>query len=273
MTGPVAEHYTSADLEERILAALAAQGLDVDRLSTDDLARVDEFHVEGRAATVRVLEQLDLRPGMRVLDVGSGLGGPSRYAAKTYDVAVTGIDLTQVYVDVATSLSRRTDLADRTTFRQGSATDLPFADASFERAYLVHVGMNIEDKPRLFAEVRRVLTDDAVFVVYDVLATGTAEVGYPVPWAASPDISFPATLAQYRTWLTGAGFEIVGETDHSEGSAAFFRAQQDQPAAPGPGLALALGADAAAKLRGMAENLARGAIAPTELICRTAATP
>ncbi len=72
----IAEHYTAADLEERILAVLSEQGRDIEHLSTDDIVGVDEFPVEGRASTVRVLEQLDLRPGLRILDIGSGLVGP-----------------------------------------------------------------------------------------------------------------------------------------------------------------------------------------------------
>jgi len=182
---------------------------------------------------------------------------------------VAGVDLTPQYVQVATSLSRRTGLAAQTSFRQGSATDLPYADDSFDRAYLVHVGMNIEDKQQVFAEVRRVLTDDAVFGMYDVMLTGRSEVTYPLPWARTADISFLATAELYRTWLAEAGFTVTAETDRTESGVAFFNNMQAGPPPADPGLALALGADAAVRFRGMAENLQRGTIAPTEMICRT----
>jgi len=71
----VAQHYTHGSLERTILDALSAAGKDLDRLNPSDLAPVDEFHIGGRQATIDFAEQLDARPGMRLLDIGSGLGG------------------------------------------------------------------------------------------------------------------------------------------------------------------------------------------------------
>ena len=126
-----------------------------------------------------------LLPGSRVLDIGSALGGPARHFAEMFGAHVTGIDLTQEYVDVANELTRRCGLAERAVFRQASALDLPFTRNSFDRASLIHVGMNIADKATLFAEVRRVLEPGALFVVYDIMKVGNGDVPYPMPWAAT----------------------------------------------------------------------------------------
>jgi hypothetical protein len=85
----VAAHYGRDDRARLILAALESQGMDPDRLSDDDLAPVSEFHVRGRQATVELGEKLGLRQGMHVLDVGSGIGGASRFFAATYDCRIT----------------------------------------------------------------------------------------------------------------------------------------------------------------------------------------
>jgi hypothetical protein len=61
----VAEHYARGDLGSAILAALESAGKDVDRLSLEDLAPVDEFHVRGRPATAELTGALGLTPGMR----------------------------------------------------------------------------------------------------------------------------------------------------------------------------------------------------------------
>jgi 2-polyprenyl-3-methyl-5-hydroxy-6-metoxy-1,4-benzoquinol methylase len=108
----VASHYTQGDFEERLLAMLAAAGKDREHLTADDLTPVEEFHIGGREATVELASQMRLRPGMRLLDVGSGIGGPARYFARAHDCTVTGIDLTDEFVSVASHLSARVGLAD-----------------------------------------------------------------------------------------------------------------------------------------------------------------
>lgn len=77
----VAGHYTRGGLEETILQAVARMGLDPDRLSAIDLATADEFHVGGLDATRELAAQMELEPGLRILDVGSGIGGPARFFA------------------------------------------------------------------------------------------------------------------------------------------------------------------------------------------------
>jgi len=74
---------------------------------------VDEFHVRGREATVELARRAALGPGTRVLDVGCGLGGSARYLAAEHECQVTGIDLTQEYVDVANALAGMVGLSDK----------------------------------------------------------------------------------------------------------------------------------------------------------------
>ena len=149
----VAEHYARGDVRAAISAALQATGKDVGRLSLDDLAPIDEFHLRGRAATAELTGASGLTSGMRVLDVGSGIGGPSRYVAATYGCDVVGIDLTEEYCRVAALLADRVGLGERVEYRPGNALAMPFADGAFDAAYTQHVAMNIEDKARLYAEI------------------------------------------------------------------------------------------------------------------------
>src|SRR5271166_2791644 len=118
---PVEAHYTSGGLGAAILAALQGIGKDIEHLTPDDLAPVDEFHGGQRAATVRLAELAGFRGDERVLDVGSGLGGPSRYLAWRYGVRVSGVDLTAEFVRVAEMLTHRTGLVGKVDYRQGNA--------------------------------------------------------------------------------------------------------------------------------------------------------
>ena len=139
----VARHYTQGDLGAAVLKALRAAGKDLDRLTLEDLAPVDEFHVRGRAATMELGAGLELTPAMHVLDVGSGIGGPSRHLAAAYGCRITGLDLTEEYCRVATMLAERVGLAAQVSYRQGNALAMRFDDGTFAAAYTQHVAMNI----------------------------------------------------------------------------------------------------------------------------------
>src|SRR4051812_31029784 len=95
--------------------------------------------------------------GDHILNVGCGVGGSARLLAATCSCRVTGVDLTPAAVAAATTLSARTGLAARTRFLVGGALDLPFPDAGFDHAWTQHAAMNIPDRARLYAEIRRVL--------------------------------------------------------------------------------------------------------------------
>src|SRR5260370_33913589 len=74
----VAQHYATENLEQRILAAFEAAGKPRNSITADDLAAVDEFHIGGREATEAIAAQMGLRPCMRLLDIGSGIGRAPR---------------------------------------------------------------------------------------------------------------------------------------------------------------------------------------------------
>jgi ubiquinone/menaquinone biosynthesis C-methylase UbiE len=215
---------------------------------------------------------MEIGAGLHLLDIGCGLGGASRYFAQQRGCRVTGLDLTDEYVRVAEALSRRVGLQDRVSYRRGSALDLPFAAASFDGAYMFHVGMNIEDKKRAFAEVRRVLKPSAVFAIYDVMREGEGELSFPVPWAASPETSFVEPAPTYRNLLEGTGFAIEKERSRREFAIEFFhqvRAQAAETGGPAPlGTHILTGASAPQKVANMIDNLQRGLVAPTEILAR-----
>ncbi len=267
----IAQHYTHGALEAVILEALRKSGKDPERLDPDDLAPGDEFHIGGREATIAFAEQLSLRPGLRLLDVGSGIGGPARYFAHHRKCHVTGIDLTDEFVRVARGLSQRVGLADKVTFVQGSALELPFPAGSFDGAYMLHVGMNIGDKATLFAQMKRALKPGGFFGIYDVMRIGPGEIIFPVPWAATEATSFVSDDADYRRLLTDAGFKVVNERERRAFAIEFFAKMRARMAESGPpplGTHVVMGPDFLQKIGNVVAGLERGVIAPIEMICR-----
>ncbi len=260
-------HYGRGGLLERLLAALRAAGKDVERLTIDDLQLVDEFHSRRRLATEELARLLAPEPGARVLDVGSGLGGPARYLAQVHGCRVSGIDATAEFVAVATELARRTGLADRVDFRHAAAPALPFPDASFDLAWTQNVAMNIADRPRFYAELARVLKPGGRLALQDVTQGAGGPVLYPVPWADTPTLSYLRTAAETRALFEQAGFTVLVWQDNTATSIAELAAERARAAAapaagpPGLGLHLVMGASFGDKVRNGQRNTTEHRIA------------
>jgi ubiquinone/menaquinone biosynthesis C-methylase UbiE len=249
-------HYGRGGLLERVLTALAEAGKDIERLSIDDLAPIDELHSRRRAATVELTRLLAPRSGDRVIDVGSGIGGPARYLARACGCRVDGIDATAEFVTVATELTRRVGLSDQVRFRHGSALALPFPDARFDIAWTQNVAMNIADRPRFYAELYRVLRPGGRLGLQDVVQGPGGAVIYPVVWADEPALSFLRTADETRTLLEAAGFTVREWHDNTE--AAITEADAARHAAPPHphlGVQLVVGERFGEKLRNGQRNL------------------
>jgi len=269
LSADIKRHYTRANLAAVILTALANAGKDVNALTPEDLAPIDEFHVRGRKATLELARAAGLDASTRVLDIGSGLGGPSRCIAREFGCQVTGIDLTDEYCRVATMLAERTGLSQRVTYRQGDALDLPFPDAAFDVVWTQHVAMNIRDKAALYRGMSRVLKPGGALALYDVLAGPASPVLFPVPWARSPETSFLVTPDELCRLLEASGFTIESWEDTTVAATAWFAnlaSKVRDTGAPPLGLHLVLGPDFAVMTRTLRQNLEEGRVLLAQVV-------
>ncbi len=254
----VAHHYGLNDLLDSILNALTATGKNIDQLVPADLAPVDEFHIRGREATVELAGRVNIEAGMRVLDVGCGIGGSARHLAAERGCHVTGIDLTRDFIEVATALAQRTGMANKVEFHHGSATALPFAAESFDIVWTEHVQMNINDKAAFYGEIARVLKPGGRLLFHDIFSRDGSEPWYPVPWADDASISFLAHVESIPDILEAAGLQVLEWEDRSEDSLHWFRRAVSQLRTSGPtplGLHLLMGASSLPKFENLIRNL------------------
>ncbi|WP_421281741.1 methyltransferase domain-containing protein [Aeromonas taiwanensis] len=267
----VEAHYSRADLGELILAALASLGKPVERLTPEDLAPVDQFHIRGRTATLELARAVGLDEATRVLDVGSGVGGASRCLAAEFGCRVTGIDLTEAYCRAATLLTAKTGLTHLVDYRQGDATRLPFEDQSFDVVWTEHVAMNIPDKARLYGEMHRVLKPGGTLAIYDVLAGPSGPVLFPVPWARTPETSFLVSPEELRSLLAEADFTVTEWRDTTEAARTWFVALAEKirrDGLPPLGFHLLLGSDFKEMAQNQGRNLQEGRIALAQIVAR-----
>ena len=266
----VSRHYQNDRLLESIKIGLEKLGKDINSITIEDLAPVDEFHIGGRVATEHLLAQLNLSPKAHVLDIGCGIGGASRFTAKNYMSTVSGIDLTQEFIKTGQALCDWTGLENQINLSHNSALLMPFKNQLFDAAYMIHVGMNIDNKTRLFKEIHRVLQPGAKLGIYDVMQTGEGSLNYPVPWADSHEISALASIDEYKGSLLTSGFTILDETNRRQFSLDFFKeykarmAAQSEP--PALGLHLVMGESLTTKMQNVLASISNGHIAPIELI-------
>ncbi len=267
----VTTHYSVGDLEQQILTALRAAGKNPDDLTPNDLGPVEAFHVRGRESTAELAGNLGVQRSWRVLDVGCGIGGTCRYLASSYGCHVTGLDMTEEYCAVADGLSQRVGLHHLTSFRQGSALDLPFPDESFDAVWTEHVQMNIADKPRFYHELARVLRPGGRLAFHDIFQGRGGAPHFPVPWAGDPSISFLIAPDELDKVLQDCGFAAIQRRDTTSESAQWFaRAIEtiNQHGLPPLGIHLLMPEDADAKLRNLTRNLVEGRTVVLQAVMR-----
>jgi SAM-dependent methyltransferase len=265
----VAQHYGTPGIAARILTALrTAHGAEA-QATVDALAPADHFHGRGVAATQELVAILQPQPGERLLDIGSGIGGPARWIAAKFGVHVTGVDLTPEFCAAAEELNRATGLADRVTIKQGSALALPVPDNAFDRAYSQNVIMNIADKPRFYREAFRALRPGGVFAIANACAGPGGAPHYPQMWAATAATSFLATPAETRRVMTQAGFTIVTFRDTTDSRLPTQTRQVERGTGTPLGIHVLMGADVVREaMQNSARNVAEGRTVMIEALLR-----
>ena len=261
-TDRIRDHYQGSILDEDAMITKIASMLDQmgGPVTAERLATFDQFHVGGLTATAELAKRVGLTANLRVLDAGSGLGGPSRYLAETSGCDVIGIDLAPAYVRISELLAERAGISAKLRYQVGSITALPFEDASFDLVWTQHVVMNIADRDGLYREIRRVLKPGGRFAFYDPYAPEHVQppLHYPVPWAETEETTTLLTQAQTLTSLERAGLRKKTWDDVSELAKSWIKGQQAQlQQAAQPGFALSPGLVVGARMQPMVANFAR----------------
>lgn len=270
-TRSIADHWADRDIFGLIVAALEQASKSLDSLTVEDLAPLDHFHARGFPATVELADRLPVEPGSHLLDIGCGIGGPARYFAQRFGCTVSGIDITEPYVEAANKLTALLDMGDRVVIQQGDGERLPYDDGFFDGAYAQHVTMNVSDRPRFFAEAARVLRPGGFFALTE---HGLGVVGsphHPLPWSEDGSGEFLLSPAETCELLAAAGFVHIEREDTGPSYLAAYRAAlelADRGELPPLGVHVLLGATAREKMRNAARNIEEGRTHPVQVVCR-----
>jgi SAM-dependent methyltransferase len=193
----------------------------------------DQYHLGGPPAVARILPSLALEPGRRLLDVGSGLGGPARQVADATGATVFGVDITREYVDVATALSERAGMSAGTRF---ICSDIAAFEGHepFDAAMTLHVQMNVPNKTGWYSEIATHLRDGGRLAVWEICRSGDAQPAWPEPWSLDGSDSFLATPAELLSHIEAAGFQTTEWVDESAWLKRLVPAPRTNAAPAGP---------------------------------------
>jgi len=254
----VEQYYGFGGIMDKIEAGLNSAGKDVNSLTVDDLAPIDEFHIGGRKSTHEVAKLAKLKASDLVLDVGCGLGGTARYLSEKYKCNVVGIDLTEEYISIGKKLTEFVGLSDRVDLHHGSALEIPYEDERFDIVWTEHVQMNVVDKHRFYSEIARVLKPGGRLLFHDIFRGLGDPPFYPTPWADNESISALTTGREVRSIIEQAGLKIDQWLEKVQESIEFFQRILARIEADGPppiGTHLLMGGNAKDKLQNILRNL------------------
>ncbi|MGH1419733.1 MAG: class I SAM-dependent methyltransferase [Hyphomicrobiaceae bacterium] len=175
--------------------------------------REDESLEEAQRSKCRLIAaKMDLKPGQKILDIGSGWGGLACYLAQVADVDVTGVTLSKEQHALSVARSKELGLEDRVRFE---LKDYRKLTTKFDRIVSVgmfeHVGVSHYDE--FFAKINDLMTDDGIMLLHSIghmSPPGTASPWlrkYIFPGAYSPALSevFPA-VENNSLWATDVEF-------------------------------------------------------------------
>ncbi|MFJ7075545.1 SAM-dependent methyltransferase [Streptomyces sp. NPDC098781] len=179
---------------------------------------ISGVEVAGARMTDEILDRLDVGPGMRVLDLGCGTGGPGVHLARWCDAEITGISPSAAEVAVATARAEAAGVSHKIAFRHADAARMPFPDDTFDRVMAIESVVHAADRVAWLREIARVLKPGGRVVLSDFIARG------PEPQDAEDRAAVARLLTalrlaarvrveDYPGFLTRSGLEPVEITD------------------------------------------------------------
>jgi len=157
-----------------------------------------------------LIRHIGISSNSRMLDIGSGVGGPGIYIADKTGCHVTGLDVAEVGIETSRKLASEAELSDRVEFQLGDAMEMTFSNNTFDIAISINVMNVFNDKEGLFKQVIRVLKPKGLFA----FLSGTFDMpddpevienmarGYLIP-------QYYDSVGAYKSKLERTGFWIL----------------------------------------------------------------
>ena len=164
-------------------------------------------------------EAIGLRPGMKVLDVGCGIGGPQRALATKFGASIVGLNINEYQVRKCSTYNSEANLGHLCSVLHGDFMNIPAEDQSFDAVYHIEALPHAPDKTAAYAEIFRVLRPGAMFAGYDWCTTPLYDSASPEHRDVMQRIEYGNALPEIASFedvtdgLRAAGFESIESRD------------------------------------------------------------
>ena len=172
----------------------------------------------------QIIESLELEPGMSVIDVGCGIGGPMRRVVREAGVRVLGVNINEHQLERARSLHAEAGIGDQVDYLAASFMDMgAIADDTFDRGYAIESTCHAPDKVGAFSEIYRVLKPGALFWGQEMCLTNRFEPDDPRHQTIKRELMRGIALKEIASTsevdqaLEAAGFEVIEGRDQGVG--------------------------------------------------------
>lgn len=166
-------------------------------------------------------EAIGLKPGMKVLDVGCGVGGPQRALAKKFGASIVGLNINEYQIGKCSTYNKKAGLNHLCSVLHGDFLNIPAQDESFDGAYHIEAIAHAPDKAAAYAEIFRVLKPGATFAGYECCMTPLYDPANPEHRELKEEIEYNNALPEIASFtditdnLKAVGFELIEEHDRA----------------------------------------------------------
>ncbi|KAL3421125.1 sterol 24-c-methyltransferase [Phlyctema vagabunda] len=161
-----------------------------------------------------IAHRIGLREGMKVLDVGCGIGGPAREIVKFTGVDVVGLNNSDYQIQRGINYAAREGLSNKLSFVKGDFMQMPFPENSFDAVYAIEATVHAPSLQGVYHEIFKVLKPGGVFGVYEWFMTDKYDNTNPqhrqlrVEIEEGDGISNMVTISEGLQAIQAAGFEL-----------------------------------------------------------------
>lgn len=204
------------DQVDRINTEIRALGISDDApLRPEQLIPFDQYHYHGTAAVEEALAQLGARPETRILEIGSGIGGPARWMAHKAGCLVTALELQPDLDELAANLTRRCGLDDKVRHVCGNFLDGPLRGERFDAITSLLCFLHIPDRDELFSQCAATLEPGGAMVIEDFTKCREPDAAQWDDLRLKLQCSWLPDKEVYHQQLVNAGFDIITFEDKS----------------------------------------------------------